>query len=56
MYCEAQGLSETITSEDKTMSTAMKIRTRVGTLERAAMAANTFAMIQYYNVGCVVVP
>lgn len=50
MYCEAQSISEAVTAEDKTMTTAVRIRTRVGSLERAAMAANTFAMIQYYNV------
>jgi separase len=50
MYCEAQALSEMITAEDKGASTALRVRSRIGFLERAAMAANAFAMIQYYNV------
>ena len=50
IYCEARKLSEDISPEDKTLPTSQRIRHRVGKLERAAMAANAFAMIQYYNV------
>lgn len=50
IYCEARKLSEGILPEDKTLPTSQRIRHRLGKLERAAMAANAFAMIQYYNV------
>jgi separase len=50
MYCEAQALSELIPSDDKRMPTVLRVHSRIGFLERAAMAANAFAMIQYHNV------
>ena len=49
IYCEARKLSGGILPEDKTLPLYQRIRHRLGKLERAAMAANAFAMIQYHN-------
>ncbi|KAH7929994.1 hypothetical protein BV22DRAFT_1001613 [Leucogyrophana mollusca] len=46
-YCEAMALAEVATVEEKSMTSAQRIRARVGRLERAAMAAHVFAVIQY---------
>ncbi|KDQ52064.1 hypothetical protein JAAARDRAFT_40451 [Jaapia argillacea MUCL 33604] len=47
VYCEALGLADALTIEEKGLSTAQRVRVRVYRLERAAMAASTFAIIQY---------
>ncbi|KAI6117301.1 peptidase family C50-domain-containing protein [Pisolithus croceorrhizus] len=47
VYCEAHGLEDVVASEDKTAPTAQRIRTRVGRLERAALACRVFSAIQY---------
>jgi hypothetical protein len=49
-YGEALALSESLVDADKGMSTSQRVRTRVGRLERAAMASNVFATIQYSRV------
>ncbi|KAH7913084.1 peptidase family C50-domain-containing protein [Hygrophoropsis aurantiaca] len=46
-YCEAMTLSETASTEEKGMSSVERIRTRVGRLERAALAAQVFAAVQH---------
>ncbi|KAI0064205.1 hypothetical protein BV25DRAFT_1914431 [Artomyces pyxidatus] len=46
MYSEAMGLSDSILVEDKSLSTAERVRTRANRLERAAMAASVYAEIQ----------
>lgn len=50
VYCEALGLSEDLPKEEKTMATSQRILSRVGRLERAAMASHVFALIQYSRV------
>jgi separase len=49
-YCEALGLSTNLSGEDKGMSTAQRVKARVGSLERAAIAAHTYGVIQYARV------
>ena len=39
-----------LSSDEKGLSTAQKVKARVSTLERAAVAASTFAVIQYSKV------
>ncbi|EGO04017.1 hypothetical protein SERLA73DRAFT_84238 [Serpula lacrymans var. lacrymans S7.3] len=46
-YCEALGLSERLMSDEKGVPSAQRIRTRVGRLERAAMASYVFSVIQF---------
>lgn len=56
-YCEALALLDSLSSlEDKGTTTAEKVRMRVCTLERAALAARAFAMIQHARVGSHVPP
>lgn len=51
-YCEALTLLDLLSSsEDRGTTTAEKVRLRVCTLERAALAARAFAMIQHARVG-----
>ncbi|KAF9233396.1 peptidase family C50-domain-containing protein [Melanogaster broomeanus] len=47
LYCEAQSLEAVVAVEEKTMTTAQRIRTRVERLERAALACRVFAAVQY---------
>ncbi|KAF9225675.1 hypothetical protein BS17DRAFT_749997 [Gyrodon lividus] len=47
LYCEAQSLEAVVAVEEKTMSTAQRIRARVERLERAALACRVFAAVQY---------
>ncbi|KZT63999.1 hypothetical protein DAEQUDRAFT_815284 [Daedalea quercina L-15889] len=48
VYCEAMALVDALSSaEEKATTTAEKVLTRVNTLERAALAARAFAMIQH---------
>ncbi|KAK7685385.1 hypothetical protein QCA50_011248 [Cerrena zonata] len=48
VYCEATAMADRLLSSDeKGLSTAQKVKSRVSTLERAAVAASTFAIIQY---------
>ncbi|KAL4242854.1 hypothetical protein ABKN59_011524 [Abortiporus biennis] len=49
VYREARTLSDSLDQDDKGLSTAQRIRLRAATLERAALAATTFAVIQYSN-------
>ena len=49
-YCEALSLSANLPGEEKGMPTAQRIKARVGSLERAAMAAHTYGVIQYARV------
>jgi hypothetical protein len=49
-YRDAQSLEATVSVEEKTMSTAKRIRVRVERLERAALACRVFAAIQYSKV------
>ncbi|TFY60535.1 hypothetical protein EVJ58_g5088 [Rhodofomes roseus] len=47
-YCEAMALVDALsTTEEKAVTTLEKVRLRVSTLERAALAARAFAMIQH---------
>ncbi|KIP07348.1 hypothetical protein PHLGIDRAFT_30059 [Phlebiopsis gigantea 11061_1 CR5-6] len=46
-YCEAYSASEALPPIDKELPTAQRIAMRAIVLERAAVAASTFAMIQY---------
>lgn len=46
-YCEAHGLEDVVTAEDKTAPTAQRIRMRVERLERAALACRVFSAIQH---------
>ncbi|TCD70963.1 hypothetical protein EIP91_000870 [Steccherinum ochraceum] len=47
-YCEATGLLERLESEDeRTMTTVDRVNRRVTTLERVAVAATSFAALQY---------
>ncbi|KAI0313288.1 peptidase family C50-domain-containing protein [Amylostereum chailletii] len=46
MYSEAAALSDTLLNDDKDLSTTDRIRSRVGRLERAALAASVFAEVQ----------
>ena len=39
-----------LSSDEKGLSTAQKVKARVSTLERAAVAASTFSIIQYSKV------
>lgn len=50
-YCEALSLAEMLPVEDKSRSTSQRLRARVGSLERAALAAHTYGLIQYARVG-----
>lgn len=50
-YCEALGLAAALPGEDKKASTSQKVRARVGSLERAALAAHAYSVIQYARVG-----
>ncbi|KAF8623833.1 hypothetical protein AX15_006159 [Amanita polypyramis BW_CC] len=47
VYCEALVSSQRCIIEEKSMPTLQKIQLRVKRLERAAMAAHVFALIQY---------
>ncbi|KAH9945510.1 peptidase family C50-domain-containing protein [Amylocystis lapponica] len=47
IYCEALALTEHVTTESKGMSTAQRVKLRTAVLERAAIAAATFSVIQY---------
>ncbi|CAL1698705.1 unnamed protein product [Somion occarium] len=47
IYCEATAMADRLLTSEKGLSTAQKITARVSTLERAAVAASTFAVIQY---------
>jgi len=49
-YCEALGLARTLPGEDKAAPTSQKVRARVASLERAAIAAHTYGLIQYARV------
>lgn len=54
-YCEALALVDSLSSwEEKGTTTAEKVRVRVCTLERAALAARAFAMIQHARVGSII--
>lgn len=55
-YCEALGLAVTLPGEEKGMTTSQKVSFRVGTLERAAMAAYSYGVIQYARVGFLLLP
>ncbi|KAL6306065.1 peptidase family C50-domain-containing protein [Sparassis latifolia] len=46
-YCEALALSEDLAVDEKGMSTAQRVRLRVAVLERAAVAASIFSVMQY---------
>ncbi|KAF8556865.1 hypothetical protein OG21DRAFT_1495257 [Imleria badia] len=46
-YRDAQSLEAAMAIEDKTMSTAKRVRVRVERLERAALACRVFAAVQY---------
>ncbi|GJE92064.1 cysteine peptidase C50 [Phanerochaete sordida] len=46
-YCEAYGSSEMLPDVEKGMSVAQRLVLRTTILERAAVAASTFALIQY---------
>ncbi|ETW77792.1 hypothetical protein HETIRDRAFT_245334, partial [Heterobasidion irregulare TC 32-1] len=46
IYCEALAQADGLEGEDKGISTVQRIRTRVGLLERSAMAASAFASLQ----------
>ena len=50
VYCEALVSSQRCISEEKSMPTLQKIQLRVKRLERAAMAAHVFALIQHSRV------
>ena len=50
IYCEALAQADGLEGEDKGMSTVQRIRTRVGLLERSAMAASAFASLQLTRV------
>ncbi|PCH34363.1 hypothetical protein WOLCODRAFT_95323 [Wolfiporia cocos MD-104 SS10] len=47
MYCEATALSESLPKEERGMSTAQRLRLRAKTLERTAIAARAFSVIQF---------
>ena len=50
IYCEALVSSQRCIMEEKNMSTLQKIQLRVKRLERTAMAAHVFALIQHARV------
>lgn len=50
VYCEAIGLAGTLAGEEKGMTTAQRVTARVCNLERAAIAAHTYGVIQYAKV------
>ena len=49
-YCEACGLSDDLPDAEKGMSTVQRVVARSASLERSAIAASTFANIQYFRV------
>jgi separase len=49
-YCEALGLSVNLSGEEKGMTIAQRVKARAGSLERAAIAAHTYGVIQYAKV------
>lgn len=50
MYCEARTLAESLDVEETGFSTIQMVKVRVGVYERAALASNTFAVIQHSKV------
>ncbi|KAI0075567.1 hypothetical protein K474DRAFT_1599575 [Panus rudis PR-1116 ss-1] len=47
IYCEAHAAAEKSLDDDKGTTTSQKVKAKVSLLERAAVAASTFAVIQY---------
>lgn len=52
-YCEAYAASENLPAVDNSLPSAQRIVMHAANLERAAVAASTFSLIQYSRVRCI---